>query len=256
MSCECGDDCQCAKRSCACKFVLVLMFALALVLAGFFPGYFYYRAKMDNNYVTVKGLAEMDVKADLAVWNLRFVVTDNDLLTAKNKMDDNLATIIEFLKKAGFGDAEINAGKIETNDLLANPYGGDNSNKPRYILGRNVSVTSNNVDLIDKTMNLVGDLVSKGVVFDNQAYGNAQVAYIFTRLNEIKPQMLEMATKNAFEAAEEFAKSSNSEVGKIRRASQGVFAILPKNKTQEYQSEMQFIDKTVRVVSTIDYYLQ
>ena len=134
---------------------------------------------------------------------------------------------------------------------MANPYRTDTPTN-RYILSQNIEVSSNNVDLVDKAINSTGTLIAKGIVLDNNSY--SPVAYIFTKINEIKPQMLEDATRNAAAAAAEFAKSSNSKVGKIRQATQGVFSILPRRETAS-SVEMNSIEKKVRVVSTIEYYL-
>lgn len=264
--CDCGPDCKCGcqegkectcggscKNSCKCKAVGVVLITFGIALAGFFPGHYYYKAKMMNNYVTVKGLAEMDVRADLAVWDLKYVVTNNDLLTAQKEMQRQLNVILAFLKSKGFATQDINVGRVDTNDLMTNPYGDKNNISSRYILSQTIKVRSQNVDLVDKSLSSVGDLISKGIIFDGQSYGSP-VSYVFTKLNEIKPTMLQDATKNAREAAAEFAKSSDSKVGKIRRAQQGVFSILPREQTQNAM-ESQQIDKQVRVVSTIEYYL-
>ena len=136
---------------------------------------------------------------------------------------------------------------------MTNPYR-DNNYAARFILSQTVTVRSGKVDLIEQALRSSGELVSKGVVFDSQSYGSP-VSYIFTKLNDIKPQMLEEATRNARQAALEFAKSSGSEVGKIRRASQGVFSIQPllaaPGEVESYQ-----INKRVRVVSTIEFWLE
>lgn len=239
-------------KCCNTKYASAGILAVGLFLAGFFPGYFYYQSKMNTNFVNVKGLAEMNVKADLAVWDLKFVVTNDNLQPAQNEVARQLKQIVAFLKDQGFSDNEIMQGRLETNDLMTNPYR-DRNFASRYILSQNVKVRSANVDLVAKALNASGELVAKGIVFDSQNYGSP-VSYIFTKLNEIKPQMLEEATKNAQAAAAEFAKSSNSRVGGIHRANQGVFSILPREQTANAQ-EMNQIDKMVRVVSTIEYYL-
>ena len=235
-----------------CKLVPALVIGFGLMLGGFFPGYYYYKSKTDMNIVTVKGLAEMDVTADLAVWEIKFTVTSDNLQTAQKELSSRYQTIYEFLQKQGLKPEEVSEGRIDTNDLMTNPYR-DRNVISRYILTQTVLVRSNNVDLVKKAVNATGELVAKGVVFDSQSYGSP-VSYIFTKLNDIKPQMLEEATKNAQAAAEEFAKSSHSKVGKIRRASQGVFSILPREQTANAQ-EMTQIEKKVRVVSTIESYI-
>ena len=106
--------------------------------------------------------------------------------------------------------------------------------------------------MIEKAVNSTSSLIAKGIVFDSNNYN--PVSYIFTKINDIKPQMLEEATKNAEAAANEFAKSSNTKVGKIRKANQGVFSILPREQTANAM-EMNSIEKKVRVVSTVEYYL-
>lgn len=235
------------------KVIASIFLALGLVIGGFFPGYYYYQAKLNNNSVTVKGLAEMNVRADLAIWKLKFVITGNELVPAQQKITSQAAEINAFLKKQGFSNNEISLGRIETNDLMANPYRSNDANASRFILSQTITVRSNNVDLVEKSLPQTDSLIAKGIIFDSASY-EYPVSYIFTKLNNIKPQMQEQATKNAKEAAYEFAKSSDSKVGKIRRANQGVFSILPREQAPN-SFESQQIDKTVRVVSTIEYWL-
>lgn len=252
--CKCEEGCKCGKKcKCACKVMSVTLLALGVILGGFFPGYYYYHAKMDSNTVLVKGLAEMNVKADLAVWNIKFVVTGNDVVKAQQEMAAQTVVVKNFLLKNQIAENEISVGLLETTDRMADMYNSGNDNNVRFILTQNMTVKSSDVDKIAATLNKSGELVAKGVIF-SRSY-DYPVSYLFTKLNEIKPEMLAQATKNAREAAEEFAKNSGSSVGKIRVANQGVFSILPSEQTM-YTSEMQQINKKVRVVSTIEYWLK
>ena len=135
---------------------------------------------------------------------------------------------------------------------MANPYRGNEANTSRFILTQSISVKTNNVNLVEQSIPQTDSLIAKGIVFDNNE--GYSVSYIFTKLNDIKPQMLADATQNAKKAAEEFAKNAHSKVGKIRRANQGVFSILPREQTATAY-EAQQINKTVRVVSTVEYWL-
>lgn len=234
------------------KLISSAVLAAGIAIGGFFPGHYYYHSKMDANFVTVKGLAEMDVRADLGVWDIKYVVTGSELSSAQEQMVKQKNIILSFLKDTGFNEDEISVKRTETNDLMANPYRSDALNNSRYILTQSIQVSSNNVDLIDKAANSTGTLISKGIVFDSNNYN--PVSYLFTKINDIKPQMLEQATKNAEAAANEFAKSSQTKVGKIRKANQGVFSILPRLQTASAM-EMNSIEKKVRVVSTVEYYL-
>ena len=202
----------------------------------------------------MKGLAEMPVKADLAVWEIKFITTGNALDALQKKMTSQKEQIEKFLLTAGFTPQEIQTGRMITTDVLANPYRSNENVQNRYILQQTLTVQTSQVDLVEKTLSRTSELIAEGIVFDGQEY-TIPVSYIFTKLNDIKPKMLEMATRNAKASAEEFAKSSGAEVGHIRRANQGVFSVLPAVESSN-ANEMSQIDKKVRVVSTIDYWLK
>lgn len=234
--------------------VASVIVGLGIAVGGFFPGYYYYKTLHDNRSVTVKGLAEMNVKADLAIWKIKFKTTGNDLSALQQKMTNDLRIINNYLAKQGFNGDEVIVGRINTNDLMANQYRDARASESRYILDQTITVHSTQVDKVEQTLREIGELVAQGVIFEYQDYGSP-VTYIFTGLNQVKPQMLEEATRNAYASALEFAKSSNSKVGRIKTANQGVFSILPREQV-EGVNESAEIDKTLRVVSTIVYYLE
>ncbi len=234
------------------SFWYVGIIALGLLFVGFFPGYYYYKSKFNYNAVTVKGLAETDVEANLAIWEIKFVATGNDVVKTKNDLEKQTDAIVNFLHDNGFNDNEIEMGGTETNDLMANPYRGNETITSRFILTRTMTLRSNQVYNVAETYTKTGDLISHGVVFENRY--DSPISYIFTNLNEIKPQLLETATKNARQAALEFAKSSDSKVGKIHSANQGVISILPRDNANAPESQQ--INKRVRVVATVEYFLE
>lgn len=261
-----GPDCACKNRPerefefhhgdrhGRCQTIcMAWVLALGLTLGGFFPGYYYYKAKTDSNTVVVKGLAEKDVKADLAIWEMKYVVTGNDVVTAGKEIAKQTDIIKNFLLNHRINPQEITIGRLETNDLAANPYRTANEGSVRFILTQTITIKSTDVDLIASVLNRSGDLVAEGIIF-NQDYGSP-VSYLFTKLNEIKPEMLDEATKNAKQAAEQFAHNSGNRVGAIKYANQGVFSILPREQTVS-ASEQQQINKKVRVVSTVEYWLK
>ena len=230
----------------------VVIVAVGLLFVGFFPGYYYYKSKFNYNAVTVKGLAETDVEANLAIWEIKFVATGNDVVKTKNDLEKQTDAIVNFLHDNGFNDNEIEMGGTETNDLMANPYRGNEAITSRFILTRTMTLRSNQVHNVAETYTKTGDLISQGVVFENRY--DSPISYIFTSLNEIKPQLLETATKNARQAALEFAKSRDSKVGKIHSANQGVISILPRDNANAPESQQ--INKRVRVVATVEYFLE
>lgn len=235
------------------KLIYGVVLCLGLMCAGFFPGYYYFKTYKTNNSVVVKGLAEMDVKADLAIWKIKFTVAGNDMLASQKKIEKQLDDVKKFLLSSGFTEDNITVPSLNVVDKLAERYGSDSVPPYRYILTQKVNVKSTDVNLVEKASSDISKLVSNGILFDGNEY-SSPVSYLFTKLNEVKPKMLEKATKNAKESAEQFAKASGSAVGKIRKASQGVFSIMPQDDMNE--SERNFIAKKVRVVSTIEYWLE
>ena len=232
------------------KIIPALIVAGGLALGGFFPGYYYCKTHADTRSVTVKGLAEKDVIADVGIWNIQFTVSGNNLSEIQKQIEKQAKEITAFLLQQGFKDNEIHIGRIETNDLLANPYRDNNAvETARFILTQTISVRSAQVEQISLAMSLSNALISKGIIFSNQS-----ASYFFTKLNEVKPEMLKLATENAKEAALEFARNSGSRVGKIRNANQGVFSIQSRDDPNAYETTQ--INKKVRVVSTVEYALE
>jgi len=229
---------------------LALALFLGLVIGGYFIGKGFSKFRMADRYVTVKGLAEKDVKADLAVWSIRFTATGDDLSQVQNKVERDKALVMEFLKTNGLSDGDYWPGRISVTDLLAQSYRPQGSLQSRFIINSSVDMRTDNVDLLAGISGKTGDLVRKGVVL-SEFQGPT---YIFTKLNEVKPPMIAEATANAREAAAKFAADSKSRLGKIKRARQGLFMIMARDGNRAGQ-ESQQIDKKVRVVSTIDYYV-
>ena len=232
------------------KLLPSLIIAGGIMLGGFFPGYYYCKTHADSRSVTVKGLAEKDVVADIGIWNLQFTVSGNNLNEIQKQIEQQAKEVIAFLLKAGFKDEEIHVGRIETNDLMANPYRDNNAvETARFILTQTIVVRSEKVEEIAAAMSLSNVLIGKGIIFSNQS-----ASYFFTKLNDVKPEMLKLATENAREAALEFARNSGSRVGKIRNANQGVFSVQARDDPNAYETTQ--INKKVRVVSTVEYALE
>lgn len=231
-----------------------LIVGIALAAAGFFVQKGLVEFRSFDRSVSVKGLATQDVEADLVIWPIRHAVTGSDLPEVQARVEENTQKIIAFLKAQGLSDADILSRKIEPTDLLAQSYRQNGASQVnRYIIAETVVVRTNKVSVVETAAQNVGDLLKQGVSLsrENNA-GNPE--YIFTGLNDIKPQMIAEATKNARDAAQQFANDSGTGVGDIKSAYQGVFQILPRDSQNGYQ-ERQERYKTVRVVSTIQFYL-
>jgi hypothetical protein len=154
----------------------------------------------------------------------------------------------------------IDAGNVElqsfdVTDVLANPYRGNGAVTSRYIISGTLMVRVEDPTLVQKAGQDLGSLVQSGVVFSSQGGYSGGPTFLFTKLNDFKPEMIAEATASAREAAEQFAKDSGSHLGPIRTASQGVFQILPRDRAPGVMEESQ-LNKTVRVVTTVEYALE
>jgi hypothetical protein len=228
--------------------------AIGMAAAGWFVGDGFLRGRAADRFVTVKGVSERDVEADVAMWPIRFVATNDDLGQAQAAIKQAHRHVLGFLERQGIDPAAAEVQRLEVNDLLANPYR-SGSTQSRYIITETLMVRSRDTKAIQKTSQAVGELVDAGVVLSSGGGPSDGPTFLFTRLNEIKPEMIAEATAEARRAAEQFAKDSGSRIGAIRRASQGVFVILARDRAPGVMEESQ-PQKTVRVVSTIDYYLK
>ena len=200
-----------------------------------------------DRVVTVKGLAEMEVPADKVTWPLMYKEVGNDLSTLYNRISNTNKAIVDFLKQKGIAEDEISINAPEIIDMQAERY---NSNpiSYRYNVTTVITVTSTKVDLVRGLISEQSELLKQGIAITGGDY-RYNIQFDYTALNDIKPQMIEEATKNAREAAMKFAKDSDSELGKIRRATQGQFSIENRDVNTPYI-------KRIRVVTTIDYSLE
>ena len=219
----------------------------ALVLAGGFV-----KSRSADRYVTVKGTSERDVKAGLAIWPLRFVATDDSLDVAQAGIAKSQKTVLDFLARHGIAPSMTEIQGLEVTDVLTNPYRSGPATS-RYIISQTLMVRAEDSNLVLAASQKVGELVDAGVVLSAQN-GPITPTSLFTKLNDLKPEMIGEATTNARRAAEQFAGDSGSKILGIRRANQGVFEILPRDRVQGMSEENQ-IQKTVRVVTTVEYQL-
>jgi hypothetical protein len=232
---------------------IALIIALGLALAGWFIGNGFMEARSGDRFVTVKGVSERDVMADMALWPIRFVAAGNNLNTVQQGITEDRKQIQSFLEEHGIAADAIELQNLEVTDRTAQSYQ-SGSYENRFILAQTLMVRSEDVSKIDEASQDIGDLVEEGVILNNE-YSGGGPTYLFNSLSKLKPKMIAEATKNARSSAEQFARDSGSELAGIRRANQGVFVILARDKAPMLQEQKQ-IRKTVRVVSTLDYYLE
>ena len=223
----------------------LLALAAALAAAGWWISGALMRFRTADRTVTVKGLAEREVPADLVVWPIAFVEAGNDLGVIYEQTQAHAKVIAEFLKGLGLDDAEQSLSPPKIQDYAAEG-GRDNRPPNRYRAEVTYTVRTPKVAQVKQAMSRSGELVKVGVAF--VPYGQPPT-FLYTKLNDLKPALLAEATQAARRSAEQFAKDSESSVGRIRSANQGQISIEDRDTgTPDV--------KKVRVVTTVEYELR
>lgn len=215
---------------------------LGIVASGYFVDRGLESRNHFNRYVSVKGLAEQTVKSDQAIWQLTITYSANDLSAVYAGIANAQETIRAFWMKQGFAAGDITLQPISVNDN--NTYNAGHG--LRYAASTTLILNSGDVDKIYAASQQMNTLASENILLSG-----SNITYSFTQLNSIKPKMLDEATSNAQTAAQAFAKNSHSYLNGIRGASQGQFTISDDNN-----SGMSSIAKKVRVVTSVDYFLE
>ena len=197
--------------------------------------------------VSVRGLAQREVNADLAVWQLSFGLGDNNLENLQKSIKEKSEIVSLYLKDKGLNEHDFSVLSPSITNNLLDPYINQEKMQYIYIAKLNFLIRTDKISAVKKANEGLLELVDKGIAI-KQDYEN-KINYEFTKLNNIKPEMIALATKNARKAAEQFAKDSNSNLGKIKHATQGLFSI--ENAATGLEER-----KIVRVVTQIQYLLK
>ncbi len=232
-----------------------LVLAAGIALGGWFVGHGFLRGRTAARFVEVKGLAEREVAADLALWPLRFVTTGDDLAVAQAEITRDTREVYAFLAKHGIDTAAVQLLALEVSDANANRFQGERGGT-RFVIQQTVMVRSDKPQVVLAASQRVSELVRAGVILSSSGeYGIGGPTFVFTKLNQLKPAMVKEATANARAAAAQFAADSRTNLGDIRYANQGVFVILPRDQAPGVNEGGQ-LQKIVRVVSTVQYLLE
>lgn len=230
--------------------ISVVSLAVAIVIAGFFI-YKGLRSFADKErIVTVRGLSERIVDVDNANLVISYAVGGNEMSEVLKEIEQNNKKIKDFVIAKGLTEKEISINVPNIKDKKNQEYGGEYNITYRYYATVKITLISNKVSIVrDIEMNQF-DLFKEGVnLIKNDYYyeGENNRTYSFTKLNDIKPDMIKESIKNAKKAADEFAQSSNSKIKNIKSAYQGQFEITSTDDPLKVK---------VRVVSTINYFVK
>lgn len=202
-----------------------------------------------DRFLTVRGLSEREEKADLAIWPIMFSVQSEDLAGLKGALEEQRQKVVRYLHEQGIQESEITYGLPAVSDREESRLRANLPSLPRYQATATLSVRSASVDVVKKAIQQADRLLDQGVTIDSGSGYREGVEFVFTRVNAVKPDMIKEATANARLAAEKFAQDSNSRVGAIRQATQGVLDIESIDSASPER-------KLLRVVTTVQFFLE
>ncbi len=218
--------------------------AAGLVVGGYLLGDGLTRMKMAERSVTVRGLAEREVMADLATWTISYSATAIDMASAQRSVDEDTAAIIAFFDSLGFPEDALQPTGANVSSYTSNGI-------TTYTVRQRMTLRTTDIERAERAVRQQADLVRRGVLLEE----GSGMSYTFTRLNDIKPEMVAEATRDARAAAQQFAEDSGADVGGIRQATQGYFDIRARDGDGGGWGVADTPYKKVRVVTTVDFYL-
>jgi len=247
------------RQTIAAAVILGVLVAGGLTAGGYYIGKGAARFKSDARTVTVKGLVEKEVKADQAVWRLGLRRASEDLRDAQARISADRDTAVAFLRKQGFKDEEIKREPTRVIDKRARDFDQPQSpDRLRYVVTTSLVVKTDKVDLVQASLGATEELLKVGVALDSSEGGGANPRYVVSKFNDLRPQLLAEATKNARAIAQQFAADSGAQVGGIRSANQGMIQIFGLDGGDESGpfSPTSTPVKKIRVVSTFEFDLK
>lgn len=235
------------KNGTLAALILGSVLAVGMIGGGYMIGKGLFAARASERVVTVKGLAEREVPANLAMWPIVFSTTGNDLVAVQATLDAGAKKIFAFLAARGFAppDYTLSSPRVTDRDAQGGRMRGEAGD--RYVAEQTVTLRSGKIAAVKEAMQRSGELIRGGVALVRSYEYNT--TFLYTALDEIKPAMIAEATKDARKAAEQFARDSGSRVGAIRNAQQGYFDISDRDP---FSPEI----KKIRVVTTVQYFLE
>lgn len=210
----------------------VTIFGICMIIAVWLGGKWFNQARGHSKTVSVVGMAQRDFTSDLIVWNLSYNVLDMDMKEGYTQLKDINNTVHEYLKGKGLSDTEVDFKAIETNKETEYHWD-NNANRSYYTfsgyrLTQYVRIESNDVDKVEKISREITELLDKGINLDDNS-----LSYYYTKLSDLKIEMLAEATDNAKQRAQTIAKSAGSRLGGLLTANMGVFQITAPNSADE-----------------------
>ena len=234
---------------------LGLILSLGLIIAALIMGNTWRKVSRSNVTITVTGSAQKNIRSDFATWSGNFSNESNQLTEAYKKLQESGATVKGYLISKGIGEDKIKFSSVNTMTMYVQNAQGVNTNVIQgYRVTQDVTVSSNDVDKIDQLSREATELILQGVEFNSNA-----PEFFYTKLSELKVEMIGLASKDAKTRADQIAQSTDNEVGEVRSSRMGVIQINPVNSTEvsDYGiNDTSSLEKVITAVVNVSYSIE
>lgn len=236
--------------------VLGICIAIATIVSSvILSGGFLKVMKFTREQISVTGSATKEIRSDYIVWKGDFSRRETDLKTAYASLRSDLDKVKAYLTSKGIKDDELTICQVATETVYKkNEKGNDTNDIQGYRLNQGVEIRSNDVGKIDKVAREVTELIDQGIELTSPA-----PEYFYTKLDELKVEMLAKATENAKQRAESMVKATGNRIGFMRSARMGVFQITPVTSTDVSDwgvNDTTSLDKKVMAVVTVSFAIE
>lgn len=226
--------------------------ALGLVLSSLIFGWFFEKSRKGDQIITVTGSARKRIKSDLVVWNAAVTYQAPTLADAYRSLSENVPRVKQYLIGKGIPENEITISSITTTTLRkTNENGQESSEISGYSLRQQLEVRSTEIDKIAQIAREATELINQGILIESNA-----PQYLYTKLGDLKIEMLGEAAKDAKTRAERIAASTGNSIGTVRSAKMGVMQITAADSTEVSDagiSDTSSIDKDITAVVNIGF---
>ncbi len=202
--------------------------------------------KSNNSYISTNGLSVRHVASDEAIWNITIINESDALKDAQEKLKKDKNFVLEFLKKCGFSTDEVSEGAIKIEDRLRYSSSKDMGEKKRFEIRETVSIKTQNLNLIEKSLTKLSELIEKNIQIEDSA------KYFYKNLDKLRVEMIKEATKDSQNRAKNVAESINTQISGIRNLSTGNFSIMSEDSSATSENDWtegeNSVKKKIRVV--------
>jgi hypothetical protein len=215
------------------KIITTTLIAAAIIASACILGKSWKKTHLSYQSISVTGLGQKDFKSDLIIWNATFQRSAPSLAEANRLIKEDIASVKGFLSKKGIQENEISFSTVRINRIYKDIYNNEGNVVGNDFIGfsliQQVNIESKNLEVVEKVAGEIGDLIEKGIEFSAQ-----EPYYYYTKLKDLKIELLKQATEDALIRANTIADNAKSGIGDLKNATMGVFQITGQNSNEDY----------------------